>query len=295
MTALPQHLLDIVPNAVHVHSRANLPERDCQGDQTLGQIIHSARGLGMSEVYLTEHTTNPQPGKPHVFRAGDELGQAIRNRFDDVQMVAEDLEYNLFPGIEINILAEGVDAPRLVMTEAALVVASMHGHVPESGEEVTGRLCDTAENPLVSMLGHAQRWVNVFDVDWHQVFDWAADLNQPTLVEANFNAWFNYGPGKLRRKGELDAAASAHAQERHFYEELARSAAPVAVSLDIHSDGMWPSKDPVNYYDPSFQDLEDFLDLLFGCGITPERIMNRSLREWLLLPKSDRGKLMSWM
>lgn len=296
MTALPQYLLDIVPNAVHVHARANLPENGCQGEQTLEEVVASARTLGMTEVYLTDHTSNPGPGQPHPFAIGDELGEALRGYFDSVDFVAAGQEFSLHPGLEANILADGtLDAPRALTQDAVLTIASLHGKVPDSGEEAFNRLIWAMDNDETDMIGHPQRYVNVFEVDWDGVFEMAGDPSLPTLVEANFNAWFNYGPGKLRHKGETDKAIAADKAEKHFYEALGRSSAPVVVALDVHKEPMWPSESPAEYWMPSITDFEDYLDLLFVCGISEERIINRRLRDWLLLPKSDRGKLMTWL
>lgn len=313
MTALPQHLLDIVPNAVHVHSRANLPEHDCQGEQTLKEIVASAKVLGMSEVYLAEHTSNPGVGKPHFFDIEDPLGQALLSRMDEVQSFAETAGFNVYPGLEANLMPGSngmIDAPSALDHEAALIIASMHGHVPQSGNEIKRLLMEALLLGYeIDMLGHLQRYVNVYDVDWSTIFYAAADPDRPTIIEANFNAWFSYGPVKLRRKAAAEVQAGntdkaeqlqmeaidAEKKEVFFLQALGRCAAPVVVSLDIHNAGMWPTDSPKADWMPTFDHFEEYLDLLFGCGIAPERIINNRLRDWLLLPKSDRGKLMSWL
>lgn len=297
MTALPQHLLDLVPNAVHVHSRTDFPEHDCQGTQTLGEIAASAQALGMNEVFLTEHTTNPGVGQPHFFTTGDELGKAIRNRVEEVFDFAADTGFKLQPGLEANLMPNSmVDIPPSLAHNVVLVIASMHGHVPRSGEDIKNLLMGALLFGYeIDMIGHAQRFVNVYDVDWDAIFSAAADPERPTIIEANFNAWFSYGPPKLRRKGDQDGAAEAAKKEIHFLKSLGRSAAPVVVSLDIHNAGMWPTQAPEADWMPTFDHLQEYLELLFSCGITPDRIINRNLREWLLLPKSDRGKLMTWL
>jgi histidinol phosphatase-like PHP family hydrolase len=296
VTALPQRLLDIVPNAVHVHSRAGLPEHECQGEQTQEEIIASAAALGLAEVFLTEHTTNPGVGGPHFFEIEDSLGQAIQAHMNDVQRYAEMAAFGLYPGLEANILPRGgLDVPMGLTHDAALVIASQHGHVPSDPEEVTRQLTSTMGRVEVDMIGHAQRYVNVYGVDWETVFRSAGQFSWPTIIEANFNAWFTYGPVKHRRKGDHEGAVDAEKKEIYFLQALGRSYAPVVVSLDIHNAGMWPTDQPAADWMPTHEHLEEYLDLLFSCGIAPERIINRNLRDWLLLPKSDRGKLMSWL
>lgn len=299
MTALPQHLLDLVPNAVHVHPLADLPEHNCQGEQTLEEIVASARELGFSEVYLTTHTTNPDPGLPHFFDIEDPLGQAIHSWMDEVQNFAEAIGFNIYPGLEANLMPNSngmIDAPAALDHDAVLVIASMHGHVPQSGSEIKRLLLEALLLGYeIDMLGHPQRYVDAYNVDWATIFYAAADPNKPTIIEANFNAWFTYGPIKLRRKGDHEGALEAEKKEIHFLQALGRTAAPVVVSLDIHNAGMWPTEAPQADWMPTFDHLQEYLELLFSCGIAPERIINRNLREWLLLPKSDRGKLMTWL
>ena len=61
----------------------------------------------------------------------------------------------VFPGIEVDILADGaLDMDDEVLAQMDVVIASVHTRFEQSKEEMTARVLRAMENPNVRMLGH---------------------------------------------------------------------------------------------------------------------------------------------
>ena len=61
----------------------------------------------------------------------------------------------IFQGIESDILADGsLDFPDPVLKNFDFVIASVHGQMRMSREEMTKRLCRVLEHPATTWLGH---------------------------------------------------------------------------------------------------------------------------------------------
>jgi DNA polymerase (family 10) len=62
---------------------------------------------------------------------------------------------HIFPGIEVDILADGsLDLSDSVLEQMDVVIASVHSHFQQSSSEMTDRLLRVISNPRVSLLGH---------------------------------------------------------------------------------------------------------------------------------------------
>jgi histidinol phosphatase-like PHP family hydrolase len=293
VTALPLQ----VDVAAHVHTASNLPERDCQGEQTLAGAMHSAQASGHTGVLFTPHTTNPGVGGPHAFDDSHPMAAALRTYNDDVVRLIENSPRgapSLFTGLEANILEDGIDTPGEVTRECDFVIASLHGEVPQNAIEVLNRFLSVCHNDEVDGLGHPQRYVEgVPDITWGYLFRVARDTG--TAVEVNFNAWHSYGPNKLRRQRDHDGALRAIGYHYEWLRRLGASRAPVLVSLDVHNAGMWPRPAQREAWMPTVAQYAEFLNLVAACGITQERVVNRtvdSFQQWVETPKLDRWRLL---
>ena len=61
----------------------------------------------------------------------------------------------VFPGIEVDILADGaLDLDDEVLAQMDVVIASVHTRLDQSREETTARILRAIENPYVRILGH---------------------------------------------------------------------------------------------------------------------------------------------
>jgi len=136
---LSPEVLNLVPNAVHVHSLAGFPDNRCGGTQTAEEISVSADRCGFTEVFLTNHSTNPHVGEPHAFTADDPQGRAMLGYLDDLDESQMPGAY-VYRGFEVNILEDGsVDTPVEVLDTGKLIIASLHAHVPEEAADSGGR------------------------------------------------------------------------------------------------------------------------------------------------------------
>jgi DNA polymerase (family 10) len=61
----------------------------------------------------------------------------------------------VFPGIEVDILADGsLDLDNEVLAQMQIVIASVHTRFEQSREEMTARVLRAIDNPYVRILGH---------------------------------------------------------------------------------------------------------------------------------------------
>lgn len=275
--------------AAHVHTKADLPERECQGEQTYAQAAETAQARGLKGLLITEHTTNPGVGKPHRFTVDDPLGQALLAHLRAVKGDAEvqaRTGVKLYAGVEANILEDGLDIPLEIARECDFIIASFHGEVPRDTDEFERRFMMTctyaAENSLPLAIGHPWRYVEERWIDWIRLFRDAQICG--VAIEANFNAWNTYGPGKLRRRVEAGQAAEedlsrAIKREDFLYSLLGETGASVLKSLDIHRREMWPRKQPLPDapWQPTEELLAEFDALTARYGFTGPRVINSSV------------------
>ncbi len=280
----PDHILQLVPNAIHVHHASRFPESRCSGKQSRAEVAKFAADRGLRSVVLTPHVGNPDPGMPRRVAEDSELGMALTVYARSERQTLYDVM--LYDGLEDNILQDGaLCATASTLADADYVIASFHGTVPETVAYLEERLITIGQNPYVDLIGHPQRYMERMDgIDWEKIF--IRLRIDGKAAEANVNAWHNYGPNKLIRKGQLTEAAEAAEFQRAFYAAMGRSGIPVVVSLDIHEYGMWPSGQPEADWMPTVAQLESYLQMLIDEGITEKQISNHSVEEYIAKRRS---------
>jgi len=144
------------------------------------------------------------------------------------------------------------------------------------------------------MIGHFGRYLENVPVNWQRVFAACADEVSPTLVEANFNAMFTYGSMKAQRNGDIEESKRLRAIEIEQYWLLGESGAHVIVSLDVHNALQWPSDNPAEIWQPSYDHIDEFLDVVTS-GVPARRIVNRYLAGTLGKAKNDRGLFLTYI
>ncbi len=274
--------------AAHVHTAANLPESECQGEQTYAQAAETVQARGMSGLFVTEHTTNPGVGKPHPFMRDSPLAAAIMGHLDRMcgdRGLKARTGVTIFGGVEANILGVRLDVSVPLVQECDAVIASFHGEVPKTPRRYERRFrmaCDyRPEYGTPIIIGHPWRYVEGLGIDWAALFRYAAEHG--VVIEANFNAWNTYGPGKIKRdlargQGSQTDLEWNEAFNDRIYGLLGDSGAKVLKSLDIHNRYMWPRAEPMKDYQPSYALLTEFDDLTVRHGLTGVRVVNRTLQ-----------------
>jgi histidinol phosphatase-like PHP family hydrolase len=193
-------------------------------------------------------------------------------------------------GVEASLFANGTIDFRPPRTHHVPVIASRHAlpkRVEYKPKAVMKLFEQTCRNPVVDILGHPERNIEQMkEVDWPQVFAWAAETG--TAVEVNFNCFPHYsdGPAKL-------------ALWSLWVETLAHSNAIVAIGSDIHNQNQlsqfvsqWKALDHVVGRDDNH--LAHFLEMLVAVRLNPERVITadyESFTTWITTKKADRPKI----
>jgi DNA polymerase (family 10) len=129
---------------VHMHTVAT------DGRNTIREMADAALARGYEYIAITDHSKN----------------LAMTNGLDDkralahiaaIKEVNSDMEgkIRVFPGIEVDILAEGeLDLADETLVQMDVVIASVHSLFNQPIEQMTERVLRAIENPHVKILGH---------------------------------------------------------------------------------------------------------------------------------------------
>ncbi|HVJ07977.1 MAG TPA: DNA polymerase/3'-5' exonuclease PolX [Acidisarcina sp.] len=129
---------------VHMHTVAS------DGRNTIRAMAEAALARGYEYIAITDHTKN----------------LAMTNGLDDqralehiakIQEVDREMEgrIRIFPGIEVDILAEGeLDLSDEVLAQMDVVIGSVHSLFNQPEEQMTERMLRAMENPYLRILGH---------------------------------------------------------------------------------------------------------------------------------------------
>lgn len=125
----------------------------------------------------------------------------------------------IFPGIEVDILADGVlDLSDDVLAQMDVVVASVHSHFNQPIEEMTERVLRAIENPFVRILGHPTGRLLLrrepYALDLEAVLRRAAELG----VAVEHNAYpdrLDLNDRNLRRAKELGCRIVVNTDSHH--------------------------------------------------------------------------------
>jgi DNA polymerase (family 10) len=208
---LPQLItLADIRGDLHMHTDAT------DGRDTIRQMAEAALARGLTYIAITDHSKN----------------LAMTNGLDDARALAhvrrirevdKEMEgrIRIFPGIEVDILADGsLDLADATLAQMDIVVASVHSHFNQTSEEMTARVLRAIENPHVRILGHPTgRKVlsrEPYSIDIEKVLQRAVELG--VAVEHNASpARSDLSDLHLRRAHELGCKivvdTDAHATE----------------------------------------------------------------------------------
>ncbi len=163
-----------------LHSHTTLSD----GKSSLEEMADAARERRYSYLAITDHSAS------HGF--GDDVSaERLWERIEEVHELDQKLpRFHLLAGSEINIgLDGGLDYPDDLVAALDWVVASVHTSFSIGGEEMTARVLEAVENPLVDCIGHLTGRLigrrEPYPVDVEAVADAAARTG--TMLEINGN------------------------------------------------------------------------------------------------------------
>lgn len=129
---------------VHMHTTAT------DGHNSIREMADAALARGYQYIAITDHSKN----------------LAMTNGLDDkralehiqrIREVDKEMEgrIRIFPGIEVDILADGaLDLDNETLAQMEVVIASVHTRLDQPREEMTARVLRALENPYTRILGH---------------------------------------------------------------------------------------------------------------------------------------------
>jgi histidinol phosphatase-like PHP family hydrolase len=277
----------------HAHTVLSNHPSHRESDLTVDRIVDTlsdADLAGTAEsplqfILLNEHPSDP--ARPHRLSRFSPRGRQLlaqRRR----QMVGR---VPIMYGLEVSLLPQGgTDLTPRLADHCAMVIASRHS-LPRRTEHSPSAIMDlfyaACHNPSVDVIGHPARYIeNESEVDWPQVFDWAAGTG--TAIEVNLN---NFSLAQLE---ELP---------RQFWsvwlKELAESKAAVFIGTDLHNQlqldtfvSQWRNLD--HREGRQENSLARFVAALDHAGIKPGRVVSAELHRlqaWLAIDKVDRARV----
>ena len=119
------------------------------GRDTLEMMIYSAKSLGYEYVAITDHSERAWSSRKlsaaDVPRQREEI-EAVRRHLQGIEVLH---------GVEVDIMKDGtLDFPDTLLEGFDIVLASLHDHGGQSGEELTSRYLQAIEHPLVNVITH---------------------------------------------------------------------------------------------------------------------------------------------
>jgi DNA polymerase (family 10) len=187
------------------------------GKASLEQMVAAAQARGLKYIAITDHS------KRVTMARGLDAGR-LREQWAEIDRMNQKLSgFRILKGIECDILERGgLDLDDEVLAEADWVVASVHYGQNQPREQITQRVVDALNNPVVSAIAHPTgRLINrrkPYEIDLESVLKVAREKSK--IMELNANP----------RRLDLDDVACATAKSQGI---------PIVISSDAHStDGM---------------------------------------------------------
>ncbi|WP_435317504.1 DNA polymerase/3'-5' exonuclease PolX [Haloarchaeobius sp. TZWSO28] len=117
------------------------------GNETIAEMLQGAVDFGHDYLCISDHATGPGVVGGVGVEDEDLLEQA-----EAVREAAEDVDIEVFTGVEANIAADGsISVADEVLDELDVVVASPHAALDGDG---TDRLIEAMQHPAVDIIGH---------------------------------------------------------------------------------------------------------------------------------------------
>ena len=158
------------------------------GHNRLEDIARFMDELGLAYWAITDHSKAS-------FQANGLDAKRLREQISEIKKINSQLEekgneFRLLPGVEVDIVKNGLDLDDDVLSELEVVVASLH--VPSNNEaENTKRLIRAAENKFVHFLAHPTGRLllerEAYPVNLDAVMDACAETG--TWIELNSNPY----------------------------------------------------------------------------------------------------------
>ena len=175
---------DGLRGTIHNHTTAS------DGTASLREMCDAARARGLGYFGVCDHSRSLQIA--HGLSVEALLRQVEEVRELNEAYRAEGVDFRVFSGSEVDILADGsMDYPDDVLARLDVVVASVHQGFRMTEAEATARVVRAVQNPHVDVLGHPTGRLLLrregYPLDHAAVLDACAEHG--VAVELNANPW----------------------------------------------------------------------------------------------------------
>jgi DNA polymerase (family 10) len=136
--------LNDIKGDVHMHTTAT------DGHNSIREMADAAVTRGYQYIAITDHSKNL------AMTNGLDEKRALEH-IRRIKEVDKEMEgrIRVFPGIEVDILADGaLDLDNEVLAQIDVVIASVHTLLEQPRDEMTARVLRALENPYTRILGH---------------------------------------------------------------------------------------------------------------------------------------------
>ena len=210
IAAAERGLLPTLVSDLHICGDLHMHSSWSDGRDTVETMVTAAKQLGYDYVAITDHSERAWSSRK--LAASDVAAQ--RAEIDGIRAAIAGI--TILHGIEVDIMKDGsLDFDDALLEGFDIVLASLHDHGGQGGEQLTARYLRAMRHPLVNVITHpANRSPGQsrgYDVDFDALFD--------TAVETGTAMEIDGAPGHL----DMDGA-------------LARRAVAAGVMLTIDSD-----------------------------------------------------------
>ena len=194
---------------LHMHTNAT------DGKNTIREMAEAALARGYAYIAITDHSKNL--AMTNGLDDARALEHVERIRAVDREMAGQ---IRIFPGIEVDILADGaLDLSDDVLAQMDVVIASVHSHFNQPSQQMTERILRAVENPFVRILGHPTGRLllrrEAYALDLDAVLRRCAELG----VAAEHNAYpdrLDLNDRNLRRAKELGCKIVVNTDAHHI-------------------------------------------------------------------------------
>lgn len=147
--AAEQHRLPRLIEPADICGDLHMHTSETDGKNTIREMAEAALARGYSYIAITDHSKN----LAMVNGLDDARAMEHVKRIREVDSEMEGIR--IFPGIEVDILADGaIDLSDDVLATMDVVIASVHSYFNQPPDQMTERILRAVENPYVRVLGH---------------------------------------------------------------------------------------------------------------------------------------------
>lgn len=192
-----------LPNLVsqsHIRGDLHMHSSWSDGRDTLQMMVYGARELGYEYVAITDHSERAWSSRK--LSAAD-----VPRQREEVEALRQTLTgMTVLHGVEVDIMRDGsLDFDDSILAGFDIVLASLHDHGGQSGEELTQRYLRAIAHPLVNVITHPANRSPAqsigYELDYERLFAAAAETGTALEIDG--------APGHLDMDGILARKAIA--------------------------------------------------------------------------------------